>query len=148
MEVFGSWAQWVFLFGALAVLYSTFFVAIAGHTRVASDAVHVYRIGAGTEGDRFWWIRLFCVAFPLASLMFCVFIRRPAQLVLASGVMQAIMLPMLGGATLYFRYRRCDPRITPSRLWDVMLWISAFGLLLAGGWLALTKLFPALEQLG
>jgi len=29
-----------------------------------------------------------------------------------------------------------------------MLWISAFGLLLAGGWLALTKLFPALERLG
>ena len=54
---------------------------------------------------------------------------------------------MLGGAALYFRYRRCDPRITPGRLWDVMLWLSALGLLLAGGWLALTKLFPALEQL-
>jgi hypothetical protein len=69
-------------------------------------------------------------------------------LILASGVTQAIMLPMLGGATLYYRYRRCDKRITPGRLWDVMLWISAFGLLVAGGWMALIKIFPGLEQLG
>jgi hypothetical protein len=54
--------------------------------------------------------------------------------------MQAIMLPMLGGATLYFRYRRCDPRIAPGRLWDLLLWISVFGLLLAGGSIALMKL--------
>lgn len=91
---------------------------------------------------------MFCTLFPLISLSFFVLIPAPDQLVLASGVMQAIMLPMLGGATLYFRYPRCDPRITPGRLWDVMLWISAFGLLVAGGWLALTKLFPGLEQLG
>jgi len=147
-EVFGPWAWWLFLFGAFAVLYSTFFVATAGHARVVADALRVLGISTPTERARLWWVKVFCTLFPLVSLTFFVLIPAPDQLVLASGVMQAIMLPMLGGATLYFRYRRCDPRITPGWLWDVMLWISAFGLLLAGGWLALTKLFPALEQLG
>jgi len=68
------------------------------------------------------------------------------KLVLAGGVMQAIMLPMLGVATLYFRYRRCDRRIAPGRLWDLMLWLSALGLLLAGGTIVVMKLFPALCQ--
>jgi Mn2+/Fe2+ NRAMP family transporter len=148
VEVFGPWAQWLFLFGALAVLYSTFFVAIAGHTRVAADALRVFGAGAPTERSRLWWIRTFCVGFPAFALATCILVRRPAQLVLASGFMQAVMLPMLGGATLYFRYRRCDPRIAPGRLWDALLWISAFGLLLAGGWLALSTLFPGLERLG
>ncbi len=150
VEVFGPWAQWVFLFGAVAVLYSTFFVAIAGHTRVASDAVRVFGVGARSDEARLWWIRVLCLALPMVALTFCVFIRRPVELVLASGVMQAIMLPMLGGATLYFRYRRCDGRIIPGKLWDLMLWISVLGLLVAGGftaWTALGKLFPALPQL-
>ena len=69
-----------------------------------------------------------------------VYIRAPVVLVLASGVMQAFMLPMLGGAALYFRYRQGDKRLTPSLKWDVLLWISFIGLLIAGGWLAGYKL--------
>ena len=146
--VFGGWALWLFLFGAFAVLYSTFFVSNAGHARVAADALRVFGLRGESEPARLWWVRSFCVAFPTFSLIVYLFIRAPAQLILASGVMQAIMLPMLAGATLYFRYVRCDRRITPGRLWDVMLWISAAGLLLAGGWLALSRLLPALDRVG
>lgn len=145
---FGTWAQQLFLLGAFAVLYSTYFVANAGHARVAADAVRVFSVGARDEPGRVWWVRAFCVLFPAFSLVVCLFIRAPAELVLASGVMQAIMLPMLGAATLYYRYCRVDARIRPGKAWDVMLWLSAVGLLLAGGWLALTKIFPALEQVG
>lgn len=140
VPVFGTWAKWLFLFGAVAVLYSTFFVANAGHTRVASDAVRVFGAGARTDSSRQAWIRFFCVFFPIFALTTCIFIRKPAELVLISGVMQAMMLPMLAGATLYFRYCRCDRRITPGILWDMALWTSAAGMLLAGGWIAVTKL--------
>jgi Mn2+/Fe2+ NRAMP family transporter len=140
VPVFGAWAKWLFLFGAFAVLYSTFFVATAGHTRVAADAVRVFGAGARTGATRRWWTLLFCVAFPLFALATNVLIRYPDRLVLASGVMQAIMLPMLAGATLYYRYRVCDRRILPGRLWDVMLWLSAAGMLVAGGWIAATQL--------
>jgi len=148
VEVFGTWAQWVFLFGAFAVLYSTFFVANAGHARVAADAAQVFGVARRTEKARLRWVVAFCVLFPLIALAACIFIRQPVKLIMASGVMQALMLPMLGGATLYFRYRRCDPRIAPSRLWDAILWISVLGLLLAGGWVALVQVFPALGHVG
>ena len=41
------------------------------------------------------------------------------------------MLPMIGGAALWFRYRRGDRRIAPGRLWDLFLWVSCAGLLMA-----------------
>jgi len=148
VPVFGTWAKVLFLFGALAVLYSTFFVANAGHTRVASDAVGVFGIGRRDEAARRWWIKAFCVFFPAFALVTCIFIRKPGELVLLSGVMQAIMLPMLAGATLYFRYRCCDCRITPGRLWDLMLWLSAVGMLIAGAWAGITKTFDLLRGWG
>jgi Mn2+/Fe2+ NRAMP family transporter len=148
VPVFGTWAKILFLFGAFAVLYSTFFVANAGHTRVAADAVGVFGVGRRDEAARRWWIKAFCVFFPVFALVTCIFIRKPGELVLFSGVMQAIMLPMLAGATLYFRYRRCDRRITPGRLWDIMLWLSAAGMLVAGAWAGITKTFDLLREWG
>jgi hypothetical protein len=81
--------------------------------------------------------------FPLICLTVYTFVRAPKQLVLASGLMQAIMLPMLGAAALYFRYRRCDGRLRPGMAWDLCLWGSAAGLLLAGGWAFYDKLSQA-----
>jgi hypothetical protein len=55
-------------------------------------------------------------------------------MILASGTAQAIMLPMLGAAALYFRYRLSDENLRPGRLWDVMLWLSLAGFVVIGGW--------------
>ncbi|WP_419192765.1 Nramp family divalent metal transporter [Kolteria novifilia] len=134
VPVFGSFAQSIFLLGAFAVLYSTFFVANASHARVCADAVYVFGLSSGSEEARRYWVRVFCVVFPLICLATYAFIRAPKQLVLVSGLMQAIMLPMLGAGALYFRYRRSDKLLTPSIAWDVMLWLSFVGLLIAGGW--------------
>lgn len=130
--VFGAWGGPVFLFGAVAVLYSTFFVATAGNTRMAADALRVFKIAGPTEEARRWWIRLFCGVFPFLSLTIFTISKDPVRLVLISGMAQSIMLPMLGGAALYFRYRRCDPRIRPRLLWDIFLWASVAGLLVTG----------------
>ena len=47
--VFGEWAPTLFLVGAFAVLYSTFFVATASLARVVTDATRVMGIGPTTE---------------------------------------------------------------------------------------------------
>lgn len=140
VPVFGVWAEWLFLFGAFAVLYSTFFVANAGHARVAADAVRVFGLGAGTERKRSVWVQVFCTGFPLFALVVYIFLPAPPTLVLAGGAMQAIMLPMLAVATLYFRYCRSDRRVAPGRLWDLGLWLSAVGLLVAGVSVAIVSL--------
>ncbi len=145
VPVFGQVAQPIFLFGAVAVLYSTFFVANAGHARVGSDVIRVYGIGAKSSEALARWQRLFSLLFPLISLLFYSLVRAPVKLVLLSGVMQAIMLPMLGAAALYFRYTLPEKRLAPGKLWDVFLWVSTLGMLLAGGWLALTTIFAKLQ---
>ena len=54
--------------------------------------------------------------------------------------MQAVMLPMLAIAGLYFRYYRNDQRLTPGKIWDAFLWISAAGMSVAGIWALTSKL--------
>jgi hypothetical protein len=61
-------------------------------------------------------------------------------LVLISGTMQAIMLPLIGFAVLYFRYKKCDQRLTPSRVWDFCLWISFIGFFIIGSYQLCAKL--------
>jgi len=139
--VFGPFTQVLFLFGAFAVLYSTFFVANAGQARMCADAMQV--TGLSRKGhDAFRRnVRWLSGLFPFICLaVYCIF-TAPKELVMFSGLMQAIMLPMLSAAALYFRYRRCDGRIVPTMLWDVFLWASAIGMLVTGVWAAKEALF-------
>jgi Mn2+/Fe2+ NRAMP family transporter len=144
VPVFGAAAQGVFLFGAFAVLYSTFFVATASHARVCADALRVFGVSTGDEATYRRWVRIFCIILPLLFLASFAFFKTPKELVLAGGFMGALMLPLLGVAALYFRYRRCDARLIPGKLWDVGLWISVAGLFVAGGFALYTKVVTEL----
>lgn len=146
--VFGEWAAWIFLLGAIAVLYSTFFVATAGNARMASDALRIFRISDGRHHVQQRWVTTLSGVFPFVSLTLYVLVKNPVGMILASGMAQSVMLPMLGFAGLYFRYRRCDRRIMPGGLWDLMLWLSVAGLLLAGAWGAWTEGQKAIVFLG
>lgn len=134
--VFGVSATWLFLFGAIAVLYSTFFVANAGHARVGADAARVIGVIGASAASKRWATKVLCGAFPVICLVVYVVFPKPTTLILLSGAMQAIMLPMLAVAALFFRYRRCDRRIMPGKVWDALLWLSAAGMTVAGGWAA------------
>jgi len=139
---FGHVAQVIFLFGAFAVLYSTFFVANASHARVFSDSIRVLGFATHTPEAHANRVRILGGVFPFLCLMFYVWIGKPTQLVLLSGLMQAFMLPMLAFAALFFRYYRADERIQPGRVWDVFLIISAIGMTIAGFWAAWSKIAP------
>jgi phosphatidylglycerophosphate synthase len=130
--VFGVWATWLFLFGAIAVLYSTFFVANAGHARVAADGGQVLGIVGPAATSKRLATKVLCGVFPAICLVVYVVFPRPTTLILLSGAMQAIMLPMLAVAALYFRYRRCDRRVMPGKVWTALLWLSAVGMSVAG----------------
>ncbi|MEM6978605.1 MAG: Nramp family divalent metal transporter [Planctomycetota bacterium] len=134
VPVFSDWASSIFLFGAIAVLYSTFFVANSSHARVFSDALRVMGVIAPDEMTRRKWVRRLSGLFPILGFLIYVAFPNPAQLVLISGVAQGIMLPMLGGAALFFRYRRCLDELRPGHIWDAMLWLSALAMLVTGAW--------------
>lgn len=141
VPVFGEYAKWLFLIGAIAVLYSTYLVANAAWTRVYTDAFKVFGLmSRDNEKSHNQSILVLAIVLPLISMgLWCSGIN-PVKLVLLSGLMQAIMLPMLGFAALWFRYTKTDEPIRPGKVWDGCLILSCIGLLIAGAWGVYSKL--------
>jgi Mn2+/Fe2+ NRAMP family transporter len=96
-------------------------------------------IPPGDDARRIWTRRI-ATAWPLVALVLALVIREPVGMVLASGAMQAVMLAALGVAVLWFRYRAMEPRLTPSKPWDLLLWVSATGFIMVGLWTVWQKL--------
>lgn len=61
--------------------------------------------------------------------------------------MLAIQLGILAWAALFFRSRHCDPLVAPSKTWDLMLFISVLGMILAGTFMLIRTLYPGIDQL-
>ena len=139
--VFGDFAQNLFLFGAFAVLFSTFYVAIAAQGRLAVDVGSVTGIVKLNERKRLIGLKWAGVILPLLSVLCYVFFPKPVILVLIAGTLQAIMLPLIGFAVLYFRYRKCDDHLRPGKVWDFFLWLSFAAFLVVGMYQAYAKLF-------
>ncbi len=134
IPVFGPLAQPLFLCGAFAVLYSTLFVAAAGNSRMVADGMGLYGLTDGSEATRETWTRRVSVVWPLIALGLYVSVGEPYLMIVTCGIAQSVMLPLLGGAALYFRYRRSDPNLRPGRLWDIPLWIAFAAFLVVGAW--------------
>ncbi|MEZ6086891.1 MAG: Nramp family divalent metal transporter [Pirellulaceae bacterium] len=143
--VFGNWASVLFLFGAFAVLYSTYFVANASHARTFSDAMRVMGFIDRDEQTRGRWIRLLSGIFPMLCLVLYLLYPNPVHLVLISGLMQGLMLPMLAGAAIFFRYRRRIEGLEPGRLWDLFLWLSVVAMFITGIWTVWSNVAPAIK---
>jgi len=141
VPVFGEYAKWLFLIGAIAVLYSTYLVANAAWTRLYTDAFKVYGLmSRDNEKAHNQSILILAIVLPLISMgLWCSGIN-PVKLVLLSGLMQAIMLPMLGFAALWFRFTKTEEPIRPGKVWDGCLILSCVGLLIAGAWGVYSKL--------
>lgn len=92
-------------------------------------------------------VRRMCILLPAICGLTSVVGFKPVVAVLLSGAMQGIMLPMLAAAAIYFRYRKGDERVSPSRSWDVLLWASAVGMLITGCWTAWDKISAQLSGL-
>ena len=136
VPIFGEYARWLFLSGAIAVLYSTFLVANAGNARMMADFASVVGLCSRDHESkgRVHLVRGISTALPLICVIAFVAIPEPVRLIKIAGMTQAIMLPMLGFAALYFRYRETDVRLRPGKLWDAALMVSSLALLITACW--------------
>jgi Mn2+/Fe2+ NRAMP family transporter len=134
VPVFGAYARWLFLLGAISVLYSTYLVANAGNARMFADFFGV--VGLHTrDADspaRAQLVRLLSAGLPLACVAAFLVFQAPVGLIVIAGLAQLTMLPMLGFAAIWFRYRCTDERLRPGRLWDVALLLSFLALFITG----------------
>jgi manganese transport protein len=130
-QTLGAWALWLFYVGAVVTLYGTVFASTAAHARLFADAV---RIAGGyareDSASRLRWRNRFVVVLSVVPVTFYWFLRSPVQMVVAGGIAQALMLPLIGGAVIYLRHTQLPDEIRPSPGTTVMLWVSS-GVMLA-----------------
>ena len=114
-QTLGEWALWLFYAGAVVTLYGTSsprpprtrgFLRTPSASRAASRAT--------TPPSRLRWRNAFVIALSVVPVLFYWFLRSPVQMVVAGGVAQAMMLPLIGGAAIYLRHRHLPADIQPA----------------------------------
>ena len=130
--VLGSWAPPIYLLGAFMVLYSTYYVANASHARTFTDGMAVLNLISTDQVVQARMVRFLSALFPMLCLLVYWVLPSPAWLVLISGSAQAVMLPMLGFAALYFRYFKTRRELHGAKWVEIGLWISVALLFLIG----------------
>ena len=138
--VFGKWAEMIFLIGAVAVLFSTFFVALAGQSRMVVDALMTSGALQDNRDLRTKLIKTLGFILPVLCVICYALFPKPVFLILISGSMQALMLPIVGFAVLYFRYKLSDSRLGYSKVWDFFLWASFVSFIVVGTYQLYSKI--------
>jgi manganese transport protein len=124
-QTLGDWALWLFYAGAVVTLYGTIFASTAAHSRLFADAIRiagVYRRD-DTRSRRRWRNR-FLIALSVIPAVCYWFIESPVQMVLAGGLAQAALLPLIGLAAIYLRHAHLPADIRPSTGTTAMLWLA------------------------
>ncbi|MCA9133165.1 MAG: Nramp family divalent metal transporter, partial [Planctomycetales bacterium] len=127
----GPWAKSVFVLGAILVLYSTLFAALAAWTRMFSDAFG--RLGFynfQNQQSRRRAIAIAAWTIPAVWATLFLVMENPALMVILGGLATVVILLIVVYAALFFRYCRLDHRLLPSTAYDAALWLSASAIFL------------------
>ena len=125
-QTLGDWVLWLFLIGIVVTLYGTIFASTAAHSRMFSDAVRLLGGYPREDGrSRLRWRNRFIVVLATVPALFYWFFESPVQMVVAGGIAQALMLPLIGLAAIRFRHVDLPVELRPSPLTTLMLWVSS-----------------------
>lgn len=140
-EVLGDWSRYVFLAGAIAVLYSSLFAGTAATARVYADFVAL--LGAYDRRNykaRLRATRIISGILLVGPALLYMVLRDPVLMVLIGGVGQATMLPVAGFLTLYLRYVHLPKTIVPKGWITLALWVASLVMLVMMGYSVLQRL--------
>ena len=137
----GSWSLPLFYAGAFACLYGVIFAATAAHSRLYADMVRLMGFfPAGDYVQRLRWRRRFVWFLTVVPVILYFLIQEPARMVVAGGIAQAMMLPIIGLATLYLRHRRLPRKVRPSAGTTALLWVASAVMLAFAAYYLATRL--------
>jgi Mn2+/Fe2+ NRAMP family transporter len=140
-DTLGQWALWLFYLGAVVTLYGTIFASTAAHSRLFADLMRV--LGAferSNMAQRLFWRQVFVVVLATTPAVFYWLFASPVKMVVAGGLAQTLMLPIIGLATLHLRHRRLPAALAPSAPTTAALWLSTAVMLAVAGYYAWTTL--------
>lgn len=127
----GEWAKLLYVGGAIVVLYSTLFAALAAWTRMFADAfgrIGFYDFQDEESRKKAIGIAAWCIPLIWATLF--LIMGNPALMVILGGLATVVILLIVVFAALFFRYYRLDSRLLPRLTYDVTLWISSIAIFL------------------
>jgi manganese transport protein len=124
-QTLGAWALWAFYAGAVVTLYGTIFASTAAHARVFSDAVRLVGVYPRTDAShrRFYRDIFTVILATIPALLYWTF-ESPVLMVVAGGVAQTMMLPLIAVAAGYLQHRHLPKDLAPSRWTRLALWIA------------------------
>jgi hypothetical protein len=132
-ETLGPWAKFVFMIGAVVVLYSTLLAALGAWTRLFADAFS--HIGIGNFHDpasRRKAIAIGSFIIPTIWGILYFAIAKPKFMILVGGFITAIILLLVLFAAFVMRYRWLPVKLRPNRVDDLACWLSAAASAFAG----------------
>jgi len=132
-ESIGPGAKYIFLSGAVIVLFSTLFSALAAWSRTFGDAFGRFKIidyFNMKQRNRFIAIFAWCCAI-IWTILFLL-IKQPVFMVSLGGIGTAIILLIVVYVAYYLRYKRLSKKLYPSLIYDIFFWLSAVVILGVG----------------
>ncbi len=146
-QTLGSWALWLFYLGAIATLYGTIFAATAAHSRLYADMCRLMGFFRAEDfAARTRYRRRFVWILTLVPVVLFLVFQSPVKMVVAGGIAQAMLLPVIGAGTLVLRHRHLPEAIAPSRAVTVGLWIASAVITSFTGYWIVIQLLPAASR--
>jgi manganese transport protein len=124
-QTLGSWSLWLFYVGAIATLYGTIFAATAANSRVYADMCRLMGFFRPDDyAKRVRYRQGFVVFLTVVPALLFILVQSPVRMVIAGGLAQSLMLPVIGIGTLYLRHRHLPGEIAPPVWVSVALWLA------------------------
>jgi manganese transport protein len=124
-QTLGGWALWVFYTGVVVTLYGTIFASTAAHSRMMADLVRVLGVYRREDAQaRLMWRNRFVVVLAGVPAIFYWLFESPVRMVVAGGIAQALMLPLIGLAAIYMRHTQLPRDLQPAAATTALLWLS------------------------
>lgn len=140
-ETLGPWSLWLFYLGAIATLYGTIFAATAANSRVFADMSRLMGLFARDDARRRVRYRNgFIVLLTVVPVILYMLFESPVKMVVAGGLAQAMMLPVIALSTVYLHYRRLPGEIKSPRWMTAGLWLATVVIVWLTGYYAIEQL--------
>jgi len=136
-QTLGTWALGIFYVGAIATLYGTVFAATAAHSRLFADMCRLAgRFDADDLPRRLAMRNRFVVLLGLVPVALLLTVQAPVTMVMIGGIVQAVMLPVIGIGAIFLRHRKLPREVAPSTLTTVALWVTTAAMIVMMGYYA------------
>ena len=122
------------MIGAVFVLFSTLFSALAGWTRLYSDAFGaIGLIDFQNHKQRKRTIAILAWFFPILWAVLFFKFQEPVFMVLAGGAITSVILLLVVVGVIQFRFKRLPSELKPGPLYDIALIVSVAAILVLAG---------------